>query len=130
MGTTYRFTPGFRRGMCHESGLLRQPARAGTGPLLQLRLGGGPCQASATLASGRAMRVHADCGQLVQGLGQKDALLTGLRTVWLDELALYRRLRALGALPTALDQTAYQADDPEHPWAIGGRERRRPQLGV
>ena len=42
---------------------------------------------------------------------QKGALLTGLRTVWLDELALYRRLRALGELPTALDQTAYQADD-------------------
>src|SRR5260370_34530216 len=46
---------------------------------------------------------------------QNDALLPGLRTVWLDELALYRRLRALGALPTALDQTAYQADDAEHP---------------
>src|SRR3954451_7837181 len=42
---------------------------------------------------------------------QKGALLTGLRTVWIDELALYRRLRALGELPTALDQTAYQADD-------------------
>ena len=49
---------------------------------------------------------------------QKGALLTGLRTVCLDELALYRRLRALGALPTALDQTAYQADDAEHP-ALG-----------
>ena len=46
---------------------------------------------------------------------QKGALLTGLRTVWIDELALYRRLRALGELPTALDQTAYQADDAEHP---------------
>ena len=46
---------------------------------------------------------------------QKGALLTGVRTVCLDELALYRRLRALGALPTALDQTAYQADDAEHP---------------
>ena len=46
---------------------------------------------------------------------QKDMLLAGLRTVWLDELALYRRLRVLGALPTALDQTAYQADDAEHP---------------
>ena len=46
---------------------------------------------------------------------QKGALLTGLRTVWIDELALYRRLSALGELPTALDQTAYQADDAEHP---------------
>src|SRR6185312_11975614 len=46
---------------------------------------------------------------------QKGALLTGLRTVWIDELALYRRLRALGELPTALDQTAYQAADAEHP---------------
>ena len=46
---------------------------------------------------------------------QKGALLTGLRTVWIDELALYRRLRALGELPTALDQTAYQVDDVEHP---------------
>ena len=46
---------------------------------------------------------------------QKGALLTGLRTVWIDELALYRRLRALGELPTALDQTAYQVDDAEHP---------------
>src|SRR3981189_1450230 len=45
----------------------------------------------------------------------KDALLTRRRKVWLHELALYRRLRALGALPTALDQPAYQADDAEHP---------------
>jgi hypothetical protein len=30
---------------------------------------------------------------------QKGALLTGLRTVWIDELALYRRLSALGELP-------------------------------
>ena len=49
------------------------------------------------------------------GQNQKGALLTGLRTVWIDELALYRRLSALGELPTALDQTAYQADDAEHP---------------
>ena len=34
---------------------------------------------------------------------QKSAVLSGLRTAWLDELALYRRLRALGELPTALD---------------------------
>src|SRR3979490_232098 len=49
---------------------------------------------------------------------QKGPLLAGLRTVWLDELALYRQLRALGELPTALDQTAYQAYDAEHP-ALG-----------
>jgi hypothetical protein len=46
---------------------------------------------------------------------QKGAVLAGLRTVWLDELALYRRLKAAGELPTALDQAAYQADDAEHP---------------
>jgi len=45
----------------------------------------------------------------------KAHLLTGLRTVWLDELLLYRRIRELGALPTALDQTAHQADDTEQP---------------
>jgi hypothetical protein len=44
----------------------------------------------------------------------KADLLTGLRTVWLDELLLYRRIRELGELPTALDQTALQ-DDAEHP---------------
>jgi hypothetical protein len=46
---------------------------------------------------------------------QKGSLLTGLRTVWIDELSLYRHLRALVDLPTALDQTAYQADDAKHP---------------
>src|SRR5258707_3853096 len=45
----------------------------------------------------------------------KAHLLTGLRTVWLDELLLYRRIRELGALPTGLDQTAHQADDTEQP---------------
>src|SRR5262249_6144718 len=40
----------------------------------------------------------------------KADLLTGLRTVWLDELLLYRRVRELGELPTALDQTALQDD--------------------
>ena len=44
----------------------------------------------------------------------KADLLTGLRTVWLDELLLYRRISELGELPTALDQTALQ-DDAEHP---------------
>src|SRR5262245_50957930 len=42
----------------------------------------------------------------------KTQLLTGLRTVWLDELSLYRSIREL---PTALDQTAHQADDTEQP---------------
>jgi hypothetical protein len=45
----------------------------------------------------------------------KAHLLTGLRTIWLDELLLYRRIRELGELPTALDQTAHQADDKEQP---------------
>jgi hypothetical protein len=39
----------------------------------------------------------------------KAHLLTGLRTIWLDELLLYRRIRELGELPTALDQTVHQA---------------------
>ena len=46
---------------------------------------------------------------------QKSAVLSGLRTAWLDELALYRRLRALGELPTALDHTVYQADEAQPP---------------
>jgi hypothetical protein len=45
----------------------------------------------------------------------KAHLLTGLRTIWLDELLLYRRIRELGELPTALDQTVHQADDKEQP---------------
>ena len=45
----------------------------------------------------------------------KTHLLNGLRTVWLDELSLYRRLRKLGVLPTELDQTEHQADDTEQP---------------
>ena len=49
------------------------------------------------------------------GQNGKAHLLAGLRTVWLDELLLYRRIRELGQLPTALDQTAYHADDVEHP---------------
>jgi hypothetical protein len=45
----------------------------------------------------------------------KTDLLDGLRTIWVDELLLYRRIRALGELPTALDRTAYQAKDADHP---------------
>jgi hypothetical protein len=45
----------------------------------------------------------------------KTQLLTGLRTAWIDELSLYRSIRELGELPTALDQTAHQADDTEQP---------------
>ena len=45
----------------------------------------------------------------------KTDLLDGLRTIWVDELLLYRRIRALGELPTALDSTAYQAEDADHP---------------
>jgi hypothetical protein len=45
----------------------------------------------------------------------KTHLLTGVRTVWLDELLLYRRIRESGQLPTSLDQTAHQADDAEQP---------------
>ena len=48
----------------------------------------------------------------------KAHLLTGLRTVWLDEHLLYRRIRERGELPTALDHTAHQADDTEQP-ALG-----------
>src|SRR4029078_382027 len=59
---------------------------------------------------------------------RQGALPTGRRTVWIHEralarlrnvgiveLALHRRLRALGELPAALDQAAYRADDSEHP---------------
>jgi hypothetical protein len=52
------------------------------------------------------------------GQNGKVHLLTGLRTVWLDEHLLYRRIRELGELPTALDQTAHRADDTEQP-ALG-----------
>jgi hypothetical protein len=52
------------------------------------------------------------------GQNGKVHLLTGLRTVWLDEHVLYRRIRELGGLPTALDQTAHRADDTEQP-ALG-----------
>jgi hypothetical protein len=39
----------------------------------------------------------------------------GLRTVRLDEVSLYRKLAALGELPTALDSVAYRGDDAGHP---------------
>ena len=45
----------------------------------------------------------------------KTQLLTGLRTAWLDELSLYRSIKELGELPTALDQAAHQADEAEQP---------------
>jgi hypothetical protein len=48
----------------------------------------------------------------------KGHLLAGLRTVWLDELSLYRRIRELGELPTALGWTAYQADDVQKQTAL------------
>ena len=94
-------------------------------PLVQAR---GPCfnfgwvEALARLLQPLHRDARCEC-MLIAGSWFKDwarqnrkaALLTGLRTVWLDELALYRRLRVLGALPTALDQTAYQADDAEQP---------------
>jgi hypothetical protein len=49
------------------------------------------------------------------GQNGKAHLLSGLRTVWVDDDLLYRRIRELGELPTALDQTAHQADDTEQP---------------
>lgn len=107
--------------MCHEGGLLRQSARAGKWAGLQLRRGGGPCRTPSALTPGSQMRVHVDHGRLVQRLGRQNGklhLLTGLRTVWLDEHLLYRRIRELGELPTALDQTAHRADDTEQP-ALG-----------
>jgi hypothetical protein len=45
----------------------------------------------------------------------KAHLLTGLRTIWLDELLLYRRIRDLGEFPIALDRAVHQADDAEQP---------------
>jgi hypothetical protein len=45
----------------------------------------------------------------------KTQLLTGLRAAWLDELSLYRSIRELGELPTALDQTVHQVDEAEQP---------------
>src|SRR3954467_1839273 len=94
-------------------------------PLVQAR---GPCfnfgwvETLANLLQSLRRDARCECMLIAGGWfkdwasqNQKGALLTGLRTVWIDELALYRRLRALGELPTALDQTAYQADDAEHP---------------
>jgi hypothetical protein len=97
-------------------------------PLVQAR---GPCfnfgwvEALAKLLQPLRRDARCECMLIAGGWfrdwarqNQKGPLLAGLRTVWLDELALYRQLRALGELPTALDQTAYQADDAEHP-ALG-----------
>lgn len=44
-------------------------------------------------------------------VGRAD-LLEGIRVAALDEVALYRKLGALGALPTALDQVAYGTESP------------------
>jgi hypothetical protein len=94
-------------------------------PLVHAR---GPCfnygwvEALAKLLQPLRRDARCDC-MLITGGWFKDwakqngkaHLLTGLRTVWLDELLLYRRITALGELPTALEQTAYLADDAEHP---------------
>src|SRR6185503_19406176 len=94
----------FRIGMCHESGLLRQPARAGTGTLLQLRLGGDPCESSAALTSGRALRMHVDCGRLVQGLGEPEPEGRA------PDRASHRLDRRARALPTSRDANGFEPD--------------------
>ena len=93
-------------------------------PLVHTR---GPCfsygRVEALIELVEPLRRQARCEcMLIAGAWFKDwarqngkaHLLTGLRTVWLDELSLYRKIRELGELPTALDQTAHQADA-EHP---------------
>ncbi len=45
----------------------------------------------------------------------RQQLVEGLRVVTLDEVALYRKLTALGAHPTALDQLAYREGQQNHP---------------
>ena len=40
----------------------------------------------------------------------KGHLLAGLRTIWLDGLLLYRKIRELGGRPAALDEVGHQAD--------------------
>ena len=94
-------------------------------PLVQAR---GPCfnfgwvETLAGLLQPLHRDAHCEC-MLIAGSwfkdwarqNQKSAVLSGLRTAWLDELALYRRLRALGELPTALDHTVYQADEAQPP---------------
>ena len=80
-------------------------------PLVQAR---GPCfnfgwvETLANLLQSLRRDARCECMLIAGGWfkdwasqNQKGALLTGLRTVWIDELALYRRLRALGELPTA-----------------------------
>src|SRR5262245_23216006 len=47
------------------------------------------------------------------GRNGKVHLFAGLRTVWLDELSLYRRIREVGEFSTSLDQTS--ANDAEQP---------------
>jgi hypothetical protein len=94
-------------------------------PLVHAR---GPCfsygwvEALAKLLQTLRQDARCDCMLITGGWfknwakqNRKAHLLSGLRTVWLDELLLYRRIRELGELPTALEQTAYQADDAEHP---------------
>jgi hypothetical protein len=49
------------------------------------------------------------------GRNGKAHLLAGLRTIWLDELSLYRRIREVGEFSTSLDQTSQQANDAEQP---------------
>ncbi len=45
----------------------------------------------------------------------KVRLLTGLRLVLLDEVSLYRKIRATGVLPTALDSILYEASGEDFP---------------
>jgi hypothetical protein len=45
----------------------------------------------------------------------KTHLFAGLRTIWIDELSLYRRIRQAGEFPIALDWTSHQASDAEQP---------------
>ena len=45
----------------------------------------------------------------------KAHLFAGLRTIWLDELSLYRQIRELGEFSTSLDQRSHQANDAEQP---------------
>lgn len=94
-------------------------------PLVHAR---GPCfnygwvEALAKLLQSLRQQARCECMLIAGGWfpewaarHEKRHLLTGLRTVWLDEFLLYRRLRELGELPTALDAAAYRADDAKHP---------------